>query len=192
VVAARQRTTRAEYLAFERSSPTRHEYYSGEIWAMTGASREHNLICASVSRVLGNQLVSRPCEVYQSDMRVWIPRTEHYAYPDVVVCGEPTFEDSEVDTLLNPTLIVEVLSPSTEPYDRKEKFEGYQTINSLHEYLMIDQRRVRVEHYLRYGEKWLFTATESREVTLELPTINCTLSLADVYEKVRFEQPESG
>ena len=125
--AARQdRFTPSQYLAIERESDVKHQYHRGEMFAMAGASREHNLLVANLSRVLGNQLLDRPCELYLSDMRVLIESTGLYTYPDlVVVCGQARFEDRQVDTLLNPTLIVEVLSPSTESYDRGKKFAQY-------------------------------------------------------------------
>ena len=124
--ATKIRFTAQEYLALERKSETRNEYYNGEIFAMAGASREHNLIVGNLLRDIGNQLEDRPCESYPSDMRVSIEATGLYTYPDVaVVCGEPRFQDREVDTLLNPTVIIEVLSPSTEAYDRGVKFRHY-------------------------------------------------------------------
>jgi Uma2 family endonuclease len=130
----------AEYLALERAAEHRHEYVSGRVYAMTGASREHNVIATNTSRALGNQLSGRPCETYQSDMRVKVSETGMYTYPDVVVaCGTPAFEDAYVDTLLNPTVIIEVLSPSTEAYDRGEKFAHYRRLPSLREYLLIAQ-----------------------------------------------------
>ena len=132
------RFTPEEYLALERQAEYRSEFFHGEIFAMAGASREHNLIAGNVSRELGNQLKGRPCETYQSDMRVKVSDTGLYTYPDVVVaCGELAFEDDEVDTLLNPTLLIEVLSESTESYDRGKKFGYYRTIQSLAEYLLV-------------------------------------------------------
>ncbi len=189
MVTARQRMTPAEYLAFERSSPTRHEYYSGEIWAMAGASLEHDAIFGAIFYALYGQLRGRPCQVFFGDMKVRPPVVETFMYPNIsVVCGTPEFADDERDVLLNPTVIVEVLSPSTQDYDRNEKFDAYETMESLQEYILVAQDRLRVEHYLRHGKKWLLTVAHSRDVTLELPTINCTLALADVYEKVRFEE----
>src|SRR5436853_6598822 len=142
--------TPQEYLALERKAVCKSEYYTGEIFAMSGASREHNLIVANVTTALNTQLENRECEVYASDMRVRTPDTATYTYPDViVVCGQPQFEDAEVDTLLNPTLIIEVLSQSTERYDRISKTSYYRTIDSLQEHLLVAQHEVRVEQYLR-------------------------------------------
>ena len=132
--------TPEEYLAIERKSETKGEFYSGEVFAMVGASKRHNLIAANVIRVLGNQLLDRPCNVYPSDMRVKVSATGKYTYPDVVVaCEEELFDDEEKDTLLNPVLIIEVLSESTEAYDRGKKFEHYQYIESLTDYLLVTQ-----------------------------------------------------
>jgi Uma2 family endonuclease len=183
---AHRRMTVEEYLALERQSETRNEFLNGEMFAMTGASRRHNRIALNVATTLDRQLASRGCEVFVSDMRVQISAAHHFTYPDVVVaCGEPQFADGEVDTLLNPTLIVEVLSTSTERYDRGAKFESYRTLPSLAEYVLIAQDRVHVEHFVRQGSgAWLLTETDGREDSVELPSIGCALALADVYQRV--------
>ena len=181
--------TPEEYLAFEREADVKHEYYAGEIFAFAGASRQHNLIVANVIRELGTEVRGRPCEVYPSDMRVRVSPTGLYTYPDVtVVCGEARFVDDQSDTLLNPTVIVEVLSPSTEEYDRAGKFEQYRKLDSLQAYLVIAQDRNHVEHWERQSDhQWLLTETDSIEDTIALPSIACRLSVADIYEKVEFE-----
>jgi Uma2 family endonuclease len=177
--------TPAEYLAFERAAEYKHEYVGGRVYAMTGASREHNVITINVLASLHAQLCGRPCETYPSDMRVKVSETGMYTYPDVVVaCGEPAFEDASVDTLLNPTAIVEVVSPSTEAYDRGEKFAHYRRLASLREYVLVAQDRVRVEHYVRRGEQWLLTELAGLDATLPLESLGCALALADVYERV--------
>jgi Uma2 family endonuclease len=184
--------TPEEYLQYERASDVRHEYEDGEIFAMSGASREHNLIANNVSSRLTLQLEDRPCEVYQSDMRVRIPATRSYTYPDVVVvCDPPQFEDTQLDTLLNPTVIVEVLSPSTEPYDRGKKLKYYRRIATLQEYILISQEDVSVEQYWKQGDQWLYTALDSLTATLHLPSLACTLALSSIYQKVNF-QPKQG
>lgn len=181
--------TPEDYLKFERLSQEKHEYFNGEIFAMTGASEKHNLIAMSTSASLYAQLRKSPCKVYPSDMRVKIPRS--YTYPDVsVVCDTPKFEDKEFDTLLNPTVIIEVLSPSTEAYDRGGKFQSYRTLSSLQEYLLISQDSVRIEHYVRRDHEWVFSDTTSLESVVMLPSINCSLALSDVYEKVTFEDEQ--
>ena len=130
--AAKTHYTPEQYLALERDSSIRHEYHNGSIFAMSGASREHNLIALNLGAELRTQLLDRPCEAYVSDMRVLVARTGLYTYPDIVaVCGERQFQDSEVDTLLNPTLIIEVLSSTTEAYDRGKTFAHYRRLPSL-------------------------------------------------------------
>lgn len=177
-----------DYLAIERQAEGRSEYLDGEILAMTGGSRRHNLIVTNLVRELSLQLKNRPAEVYPSDLRVRIPATGLYTYPDlVVVQGEPHFEDAQADTLLNPSLIVEVLSPSTEMYDRGKKFEHYRTLDSLQEYLLVAQDEPRVELFTRQpGLRWLFTAIAGFERTLVLPSIQCEVALAEIYDKVAF------
>jgi Uma2 family endonuclease len=134
---SRNLQTKEEYLAFERSAQTKHEYSNGGIIAFAGASRAHNLIVSKASRRLGNQLEGKPCEVYIGDMRVRTTAVD-YAYPDVViVCGEPRFEDGNLDTLLNPTVLIEVLSQSTEARDRGDKLHDYRSIESLQDYLLM-------------------------------------------------------
>ena len=156
--ATKRQFTPQEYLSLERKSPTRNEYFRGEIFAMAGTSREHSLIAVNLTRRIGNQLEDRPCEVYASDMRVLVDATGLYTYPDVVVvCGEPEFLDREVDTLLNPTVIFEVLSESTEAYDRGVKFGHYRRIPSLREYVLVSQDRMLVERYTRQGNDWLLS-----------------------------------
>ena len=178
--------TPEEYLAIERRNEYKSEYVDGEMVAMTGASRRHNIIAFNIANALGPQLRGRPCEGYPSDMRVRIPTTRAYMYPDVVVvCGEPQFEDDYVDTLLNPTVLVEVLSESTERYDRGRKFGFYRTIESLAEYVLVAQDECRVEQYTKQPDgRWLLTDHRSPEDSVELASIQCTLRLSEVYEKV--------
>lgn len=181
------RATREAYLAAERAAEYKSEYVDGYVLAMSGASRAHNVIAGNASTALNLQLTDAPCEVYAADMRVKVSDTGDYTYPDVVVaCGEIAFEDAELDTLLTPTVIVEVLSPSTEGYDRGIKFERYRRIPSLQEYLMVAQDRILVEHYVRQGHAWQYTAYDALEQSLRLPSIACALPLKDIYRKVRF------
>jgi Uma2 family endonuclease len=188
--------TPQEYLALERRAETKSEYLRGEMFAMAGASRQHNLIATNVAAEFRQQLRERPCEVYQADMRVKISSTGLYTYPDVtVVCGEPQFEDAEVDTLLNPTVLVEVLSSSTADYDRGGKATHYRSLPSLEEYVLISQDQALIEHYARQGpDQWLLTEKHSLDDTLVLASINCRLPLAEIYLKVRFpaaDEPSS-
>lgn len=176
--------TAEEYLALERRAETRSEFYDGEIFAMAGASPEHNEVVGNVYTVLRPQLRRRGCKLYITDLRVRIPATNLYTYPDLIaVCGPPRFDDAERDTLLNPSLIVEVLSPSTEAYDRGQKFAHYRTLPSLTDYVLVAQNRVLVEHFTRRPDaSWLLTIAERLEDTIELPTLGSRLALAEVYD----------
>jgi Uma2 family endonuclease len=183
---AQHHYTPEEYLALERQAECKSEYYAGEIFAMAGASRWHNLIVTNVLRELSLQLKGRPCTTYPSDMRVKINPTGLYTYPDVtVVCGAAQFEDNQQDTLLNPTLIVAVLSESTEAYDRGGKFAHYRKVASLMEYVLIIQTKPHIEHYIRQPDnRWLLSEADNLPDTVHLPSINCHLALAEVYDKV--------
>jgi Uma2 family endonuclease len=179
-----------EYLDIERQSEVKSEYWYGEMFAMAGASEAHNLIVINVGAELRSQLKEKPCRVYPSDMRVRIPRKSSYKYPDViVVCGKPEFEDEHRDILLNPTLIVEILSSSTEAYDRGAKFREYRTIETLQEYLLISQDKPLIERYVRQEQTpfWTFSEVAGLDERLELSAITCELALAEVYENVEFE-----
>lgn len=175
-----------EYLELERKSETKHEYIAGRMIEMAGATKNHNRIVNNTVFILMGQVRQRTGFVYSNDMRVRIPKTNLYTYPDIlVVIGEDSFEDDCDDTLLNPTLILEVLSSSTESYDRGEKFQSYRTIDSLQEYIMIAQDSHRVEHYVRQPDgQWLFSEATSLDATIHLPSIDCELPLRDVYDKV--------
>jgi Uma2 family endonuclease len=182
---AKSRLTPEQYLAMERHSETRNQFLNGEVFAMTGASREHNLINGNLFSEIHSQLRGRSYEAYANDMRVKVSETGLYTYPDVVVvCGQPQFEDAELDTLLNPTLIAEVLSESTEVYDRGMKFTHYRTLPSFSEYVLVAQKEVHVEHFIRQSDGWLLTETGDLTAVLDLPSIGCRLSLADIYERV--------
>ena len=182
----RQGLTPQEYLVLERQRDEKSEYWDGDIFLMSGASRAHNLIVTNVARELSTQLLERPCEVYPSDMRVRLPHTARYVYPDVsVVCGAPQFEDAEVDTLLNPTILVEVLSPSTAAFDRGATFDAYRTIPSLQEYVLIAQDTPRVYVYTRQSDnRWLLSEATQRDQVMQLLSTGCQLALTEVYRKV--------
>lgn len=177
--------TAEEYLALERSVSHKSEFHDGQIYAMTGASRKHNLITVNIARELSVQLKKRPCEAYINDMRVKAAEARSYHYPDIaVVCGTPQFEDAQVDTLLNPTVLIEVLSPSTEAYDRGGKFAHYRKIPSLREYLLVTQDQPGIERYLRQGEVWILSEAAGLEASIPLESIDCVLSLREIYDKV--------
>ena len=177
--------TAEEYLTLERSAAYKSEFHDGQIYAMTGASREHNLVSGNIYRELSLQLKKRPCEAYINDMRVKAVEANSYHYPDIaVVCGTPQFEDAQVDTLLNPTVLIEVLSPSTEAYDRGGKFAHYRKISTLHEYLLVSQDQPSIERYMRQGDVWILTEAVGPEASMSLESIDCVLSLREVYDKV--------
>ena len=186
------RLTPDEYLAIERAAETKSEYWDGEMFAMSGASRKHGLAGFAIARHLGNQLVDRPCEAFIGDMRVRMPKRRAYVYPDVVVaCGEPQFEDDQLDTLLNPTLVIEILSPSTANFDRGHKFQHYRTIASLQEYVLVHQDAVRVEHYRRQSDaSWVLREFSQLGDTLNLASIDCRLQLEAIYEKLKDLLPD--
>jgi Uma2 family endonuclease len=178
--------TTEEYLAFERASETKHEFYDGAVLAMVGASYAHNLISMNTSVSLYVQLEGKPCRVLPSDMRVAVQTANSFVYPDItVVCGPPQFGYGSPDTLLNPTVIIEILSSSTERDDRGRKFQLYRTINSLQEYLLVTQDTPRIEHFVRQSNNlWLLSESLGLESTMNLPAIDCELALARVYRDV--------
>ena len=180
-----------QYLAIERAAETRSEYFRGEMFAMTGASRNHNLIAGNVGRRLNEQFDDRPCEVYQTDMRVKVSPTGLYTYPDIVVtCGHPKFEDQSVDTLLNPQVVMEVLSPSTESWDRGKKFGNYRRIDSLREYVLISQDRMLVEKFARLPDgEWRLSEVSRPDDRLILDSIACSIKLSEIYARVEFDEP---
>lgn len=181
--------TPEDYLAIERAAEYKNEYVNGEIFAMTGASRKHNLIATNLISSLSAQLRGKPCEVYPGEMRVKAPAAHSYVYPDVVVvCGEPQFEDGYFDTLLNPTLVVEVLSKSTGSYNRLAKSAYYRTIESLVEYLLVAQEEYRVEQYVRQADgRWLLSDVRSLDSVIELQSIGCSLALHDLYDRISID-----
>ena len=185
--------TAADYLAAERTGKTKHEYVAGQVYAMAGASERHNLVAGNTFASLHAQLRRRSCNVYPSDMRVKTRAMGLYTYPDLsIVCGTPQFEDERRDTLLNPTVIVEVLSPTTESYDRGRKFQHYRTMPSLVEYVLVAQDAMHIEQYTRQADgRWVLTEADGPQGVIELTAIGCTLRLDEVYEKVEFAEGEA-
>lgn len=177
--------TAAEYLELERRAEVRSEYIAGRMYAMSGASEAHSLITTNLVREISSRLRTRDCKTYSADMRVKVSPTGMYTYPDVVlVCGKAEFEDAHKDTLLNPTVIIEVLSKSTEAYDRGEKFAHYRRIESLREYVLVSQTRMRIEHYRREGDEWVLSEVSDPDGTMHLPSIDCHIAINTIYEKV--------
>lgn len=183
--------TEAEYLDFERQSETKHEYVAGYIYAMTGASWNHVMICQSTGSTLYTQLRGKPCRVATSDLRLKVTSKKvSYRYPDImVICGEPEFIDDRTDTITNPTVVIEVLSPSTALTDHNEKLDEYIKIPSLQHYMLISQHEPKIEVYTRHeAGNWLYTQYKSMDSRITLASIDCTLILEDVYEQINFEQ----
>lgn len=181
----RAKMTVEEYLEFDRASEVKHEYYDGEVFAMAGATYDHNVIVGNTYACLRSQLQSGPCRANLSDLRVQAGTSGLLTYPDLtVVCGSPQFVFGQRDVLLNPVLIVEVLSPSTEAYDRGRKFAHYRTIDTLRGYVLIAQDEYRIEHFARQAnDLWVLSDATCPDGTLHLPTLGCALPLADVYRE---------
>lgn len=184
--------TPAEYLRLERAATYRSEYFRGEIFAMAGGSPQHSLIKSNVMGTLWSRLRGRPCRAYDSDLRIKCP-TGLYTYPDAsVICSELEFDDEQRDTVLNPTLLVEVLSKTTEAYDRGKKFDHYRTIPSLREYVLVSQNEPMIQRFLRNDdETWTLSAIANLDQSIPLRSIGIDLSLAEVYERVDFISEEN-
>lgn len=184
------RMNEAEYLEFDRKSEIRHEFIEGEVYAMAGASWEHNMICSATIATLYAQLRGKPCQVSPSDLRLRVAATGLNTYPDIsIVCGDPVFIDEEFDTVTNPTVIIEILSPSTEAYDRGDKFQHYRQLETLQDFLLISQDRPRIEGYSRQQSGlWTFTDAIALDASYKVASIACVLKLADIYERISFTQ----
>ncbi|NEP59646.1 MAG: Uma2 family endonuclease [Symploca sp. SIO2G7] len=188
-----------EYLALEEKADYKSEYIDGEIFIMAGGSTNHNQIALNFSTELNFAFKKLDYRVFMSDVRLWIPQWRIYTYPDVmVVAGEPEYHDNRKDTITNPSVIIEVLSPSTKGYDRSKKFEAYRTIPTFKEYLLIDQKRIYIEHFSKTDQKnWSFCDYDKSEQSImpsiepkaiSLSSVSLEISLADIYNKVNFEE----
>lgn len=184
------RFTIEEYLRLEADALEKHEYCDGKILAMAGGSPEHSLVIANVIREIGNQLKGKSCRVYDSNLRIRIPRKTLYIYPDIsVICGAIEFDPRDVNrgSILNPQVIVEVLSPSTEAYDRGEKFERYRSLDSMQEYVLVSQITPRIEIFLRHPDgAWLFNAFAGLQAAAAMRSLEISLPLVEVYAGVEF------
>jgi Uma2 family endonuclease len=176
-----------EYLAFERASDVKHEYIDGDIFAMAGAPEDHNLIVTNLAAELRAALRER-CRVYPSDMKVWVEMGNRYLYPDVTVACAPRFKDDKRDLLLNPTVIIEVLSDSTEAYDRGDKFEQYQSLPSLAEYALVSHRHQRVDHYTRKPEGTWLLRVFGPGSRVAFPVCGCDVAMEEIYLNVAESQ----
>ena len=182
------RLTEAEYLEIERVAEIKSEFFDGEMFAMSGGTRAHSLIATNLAGEFRGKLRGRPCIAYSADLRVKVESAGLFTYPDLsVTCGGERFEDQEKDTLLNPTLIAEVLSESTEAYDRGRKFELYGQIPDLREFLLVSQWEPRIEQFIRQpGGEWLLRHATGLEAQLQLPSLDITIALGEVFAKVEF------
>jgi Uma2 family endonuclease len=183
--------TREQYLEIERKAECKSEYLNGEMFAMSGASEEHNTLTVNIIALLRAQVRKQGCRLFATDMQLRVTPTGLYTYPDIiVVCSKPQFIDASIDTLLNPTFLVEIFSPSTEAYDRGRKFDHYQTLASLSQYLLIAQDRIHADLFTRQPDGgWLLTGISKLEDTLDLRSIGCQLRMADLYEDVELPPP---
>ncbi|EIM63811.1 Uma2 family endonuclease [Desulfobacter postgatei] len=185
----KNKMTPGEYLALEKSAlDIKYEFFDGEAFAMVGAGRNHNRINVNLTVALGGKFKAdkSTCNLFSNDMRVKI--AENYVYPDIVIyCGDAEFEDDEFDTLTNPVVIMEILSDSTEVFDRGKKFAYYQTIPTLQEYILVSQKECRVEQYTRSGDGWLYRSYKGADRILKMESVNCELPLSEIYWDVEFE-----
>jgi Uma2 family endonuclease len=187
---AEQRLTPQEYLELERQADCKSEYYAGCMYAMAGGREAHNLIVGNLVGELRHAFKGRPCKVYPSDMRVKATATGLYTYPDVsALCSPARFEDEVGDTLLNPSLLVEVLSESTERYDRGDKFEHYRRIASVTDYVLVAQDRMHIEHFVRQVDgQWLMTELSEPLEVLTVQNLDCRVTLTEIYDKVELSR----
>ena len=182
------RSTEAEYLATERAAEFKSEFFDGEIFAKAGGTPQHSLIATNLGAEFRNRLKASSCVPYNADLRIKVEATGLYTYPDLsVICDALRFAQGTDDTVVNPSLLVEVMSPSTEAYDRGKKFEHYRQIPTLKEYLLVSQREPRIEQFIRQpGDHWLLVEAAGLERSLELPSLRISISLAEVFLKVSF------
>lgn len=174
-----------EYLELERHAPNKSEYYQGEIFAMAGATKEHNKIVASIIGAISQDLKGKKCAYFPSDLRIHNNLNSLYTYPDVtIVCGEEKYLDDKFDTLLNPTVIFEVLSAATEEYDRGTKFKLYRSIPSLQNYVMVSSTEYAAEIYTRSNDNWILSTTRNKKDSIFINSINLNLALSDIYAQV--------
>ncbi len=186
----KQKFTIEEYLKLENASDEKHEYYQGEIFDMSGAKQEHNRIMMNLYRELGNMLRGKPCQPNSSEMRVHIPQNTLFTYPDMsIVCGEPEYLNNDEFNLLNPTVIIEVLSPSTRSYDRGDKFQLYRAIPTLKEYILIDPEKICIEAFYINGQgEWALREYANMNDTLSILAVGVTLPLTDIYEDTKISK----
>lgn len=187
IPAQKLRYTAEEYLALDRAAEFKSEYVAGEIFAMGGATPKHVLIAGNIAAEFRNRLRDTSCQVYSADLRVRAEADNAYYYPDVaVVCGRPEYSDGRKDTVVNPLVIVEVLSPATRNYDRGDKFAHYRRIAALREYILIDQDARHIERFVRKEDIWEFSEIDDPNASLEIPTLQIAVPLAEIYAKIEW------
>lgn len=179
-----------EYLAAEERAPYKSEYVNGEIFAMAGGSLKHSMICFNLIRQIGEAIMQKDCIGLESNVKVEIQRGRQYFYPDLmVVCGKVDFAPKRTDTITNPMVIVEVLSPATEAFDRNKKFAAYRTLPSLREYVLVYQDEPQIETFFREDAKtWRYSVARGLEETIRLLSLECDLALREIYRKIVWEQ----
>jgi Uma2 family endonuclease len=184
MIAEKIHLTPAEYLALERQSEERHEYHGGELRLMAGASRKHNIISLNIASLLREKLRGKPCRPFMSDMRIWIASAQRYFYPDIaIICGAEAFVEEDIAT--DATVIIEVLSDSTEALDRGEKFESYQCLPSLQDYVLVSQSEQRVEHFHKRSQnEWQYLVLNQPDDVLQFDTIGAHIPLKEIYADV--------
>jgi Uma2 family endonuclease len=179
-----------QYLEMERAAETTHEYYKGEVFAMSGASWQHNVIAKNINTIFLPFLKGKPCDMFGSDLRIHIPENTLYTYPDFsIIPGNPETTDDEEDTIIKPSVLIEILSKSTKDYDRGTKFNLYRSIKTLSEYILIDSTSVSVEIFTRHDDNsWILTEFKQLTDHFVISTIGLTLHLHDIYDDVSFEE----
>ncbi len=189
VAYGRNKFTTEEYLQMEKNSAVKHEFYSGEIFDMSGASTRHNIITVNLIIALGNALKGNPCRPYGSDMRIHIPENSLFTYPDIsIICGEVIFSPEDEDTAIRPTVIIEILSPSTSQYNRGAKFKLYRDIPTLKEYILVESELITVEAYrINEKDRWELQEYKSLSDILNIPVVNIQIPLADIYEATKLQ-----
>lgn len=187
VAVAERLYTEEEYLVLERAADHKSEFFNGRIYAMAGASGQHIRITTNTSSELHQLFKGRPCEIFSTELKIKVSETGLYTYPDIVaVCGEQRYTDDRQDTLLNPTVLIEVLSPSTEAYDRGDKFAHYRNIESLQEVLLVSQHRILIDHYTRQGDEWLLKSYSDVDSIVTLESVGARLPVREIYDRVEF------
>jgi len=180
--------TAEDYLKFDRRDAGNQEYSNGKVVNSTGSSRRHNLIGSNTTIAIGSRVRGHKCEVYVNDMRVKLS-PHNYCYPDVVVVnGEPKFEGKELDILLNPTVIVEIMSRATLNHDKTEKLDRYLAMESVREILLVKEEEMRVEHYFKQTQnQWTYKIYSNREDIISIESVNCKISLSEIYSQIKFD-----